>query len=90
MEDMGNNPARESATCAHPTIGTTDVTQTATPTDIYAARHDPFVYFHSIIDTQAYCDAHVVPLASADAFLRTIVPEVTSSPAYQQEVSVAG
>jgi hypothetical protein len=32
--------------------------------DGYASRHDPFVYFHSIIDSAAYCDAHVVALGS--------------------------
>ena len=31
--------------------------------DQYAAKHDPFVYFHSIIDDRARCDAHVVNLA---------------------------
>ncbi len=32
-----------------------------------STRHDPFVYFHSIIDDPAYCDAHVVPLTGARA-----------------------
>ena len=32
--------------------------------DGYATRHDPFVYFESIIDRQGYCDAHVVALGS--------------------------
>jgi hypothetical protein len=62
MEDMGNDPAREAATCAHPVIGTADITQRATPTDQYATKHDPFVYFHSIIDKRKYCDSHVVNL----------------------------
>ena len=61
MQDMGNDPAREPATCAHPALDTSDNTQTATPTDSYATRHNPFVYFHSIIDRQAVCDARVVP-----------------------------
>lgn len=67
MEDMGNTPSRESATCGHPAIGKKDNTQKATSTDGYATRHDPFMYYHSIIDNQGYCDAHVVslsPLAS--------------------------
>ena len=51
MEDMGNNPTRDSGTtCAHPAIGTPDQTQQASATDQYATRHNPFVYFHSIID----------------------------------------
>jgi hypothetical protein len=60
MEDMGNSLA-EPPTCRHPTIGEIDDTQTARAGDQYAARHDPFVYFHSIIDSPT-CDEHVVPL----------------------------
>jgi hypothetical protein len=62
MEDMGADPSREAATCAHPAIGASDHTQSATPTDQYATRHNPFVYFHSIIDDQKGCDARVVNL----------------------------
>jgi phosphatidylinositol-3-phosphatase len=64
MEDMGNDPARETAACGHPTINAHDGTQAAEPGDGYATRHDPFVYFHSVIDNQAYCDAHVVALGT--------------------------
>jgi phospholipase C len=42
-----------------------DKTQTPEPGDAYATRHDPFVYFHSVIDDPAYCAAHVVSLAGA-------------------------
>jgi phosphatidylinositol-3-phosphatase len=62
MEDMGRNPARERATCAHVPIGAPETTHMATRADQYAARHDPFVYFHTIIDDQRRCDAHVVNL----------------------------
>src|SRR4051794_33883750 len=62
MEDMGADPAREKAACAHPDIGQNDPTQSASPTDQYATRHNPFVYFHSIIDDQGRCDAHDVDL----------------------------
>ncbi len=68
MEDMGNDPQREASRCGHPAIGAADVTQQAEgPSarvpkgDQYAARHDPFVYFHSIIDSKQ-CDAGVVDL----------------------------
>lgn len=69
MEDMGNDPARESATCGHPVIGVgTDNTNKAeAPSaavplgDAYATRHNPFMYFHSIIDSPS-CHAHVVNL----------------------------
>jgi len=73
MEDMGKNPARESATCGHVRLGATETTNLASRGDQYAAKHNPFVYFHSIIDDQARCDSHVVnlerlpqDLASAD------------------------
>ncbi|MBV9606715.1 MAG: hypothetical protein JO027_16490, partial [Solirubrobacterales bacterium] len=32
-------------------------------TDSYATRHNPFVYFHSVIDDTATCDSHVVNLS---------------------------
>jgi phospholipase C len=58
MGDMGNDPSRESATCGHPTLNAIDHTQSAeAPSaavplgDQYASRHNPFVYFHSIIDS---------------------------------------
>jgi phosphatidylinositol-3-phosphatase len=63
MEDMGNIPSRESATCGHPALNSQDGTQTAVSGDGYATRHDPFVYFHSITDDAAYCNAHVVSFA---------------------------
>lgn len=50
MEDMGNTPAAPQ-TCRHPAIGAADDTQSARAGDQYATRHNPFVYFHSIIDT---------------------------------------
>jgi phospholipase C len=62
MEDMGKDPARESATCAHPVIGTPDITEHATPQDQYATKHNPFMYFHTVIDDKKYCDTRVVNL----------------------------
>jgi hypothetical protein len=64
MEDMGNDPNRETAACGHPALETTDETQKAEAGDGYASRHDPFVYFHSVIDEQKFCDEHVVALGS--------------------------
>jgi phosphatidylinositol-3-phosphatase len=63
MEDMGNDPHREPASCGHVAVGAADPTSVARRGDQYAAKHDPFVYFHSIIDNQARCDAHVVNLS---------------------------
>jgi hypothetical protein len=78
MEDMGNDPSRESATCGHPALGTADLTQTAeAPStavplgDQYATRHDPFMYFHSIIDSPD-CATHVVPLTKLAGDLASV------------------
>ena len=62
MEDMGKNPAREPATCGHVPLGAPETTNLASGGDQYAAKHNPFVYFHSVIDDQARCDSHVVNL----------------------------
>ena len=62
MEDMGNALPREPALCRHPALNQQDHTQSAHVGDQYAARHNPFVYFHSIIDDDQSCEAHVVPL----------------------------
>jgi hypothetical protein len=118
MEDMGTP-------CRHPALNARDDTQSAKVGDQYAARHNPFVYFHSIIDDDASCRSHVVDLAnlstdltkadstprfsfitpnlchdghdapcvngepgglaSADAFLQTWVPRITSSPAFKAD-----
>jgi hypothetical protein len=72
MEDMGNDPSRESATCGHPTVNSQDMTQSAEAQDQYATRHDPFVYFHNVIDDQAYCDSHVVSLKPLTSDLQSI------------------
>src|ERR1700739_1579743 len=67
-EDMGNDPNREAASCGHPALNSVDLTQAseapsaAVPLgDQYASRHNPFVYFHSIIDSPD-CGTHVVNL----------------------------
>jgi hypothetical protein len=61
-QDMANSvSAGEAASCRHPTVNGHDGTQSAKAGDQYAARHEPFVYFHSIIDTPA-CAADVVDL----------------------------
>jgi hypothetical protein len=52
QEDMGTP-------CRHPAIGAADQTLVARPGDMYATRHNPFVYFHSIIDSPT-CAQNVV------------------------------
>ncbi len=74
-QDMGNTPARDGGTadssggtdCAHPAIGATDTAEFATAVDQYTTRHNPFVWFHSIIDQTAECNANVVPLGMLGA-----------------------
>ena len=72
MEDMGKDPAREAAACGHAAIGAKDATNRATPNDQYADKHNPFVYFHSIIDDQPRCERHVVNLDVLAHDLRTV------------------
>jgi hypothetical protein len=60
QEDIGNSPT-EPKTCRHPAIGSTDPTLVARKGDMYATRHDPFVYFHSVIDGPS-CQTSVVGL----------------------------
>lgn len=74
-QDMGNTPSRDGGKtdptggtdCAHPSIGAVNTTNAATAADQYAARHNPFVWFHSVIDSTALCDANVVPLGTLSA-----------------------
>jgi phosphatidylinositol-3-phosphatase len=61
-EDMGADPTRETSVCGHPSLNSSDDTQKATPADEYATRHNPFVYFHSIIHDTELCDTHVLDL----------------------------
>jgi hypothetical protein len=67
MQDMGTP-------CRHPEIGAIDDTQSARIDDQYAVRHDPFVYFHSIIDSTK-CERSVVDLRELTEDLKA--PETT-------------
>lgn len=78
MEDMGNDPVRESSTCGHPPLNALDLTEraeapsTAVPQgDMYATRHDPFMYFHAIIDLPS-CKSNVVNLSQLKNDLRSV------------------
>jgi hypothetical protein len=68
QEDMGTP-------CRHPAIGAVDDTVAARPGDMYATRHNPFVYFHSIIDTPA-CAQNVIDFDH----LATDVKSVATTP----------
>src|SRR4051794_32600383 len=60
-EDLGT-------ACRHPALNSQDTTQTAHKNDQYAARHNPFVYFHSIID-RPICNTNVLDLGKLPADL---------------------
>jgi len=115
-------PAGAPATCRHPAPGTADEDHAPAPGDAYVTWRNPFVYFHSLLDTPA-CEhgdvdlgrladdlrsadttptlSYIVPdrchdgsdepcapnepagLAATDAWLRTVVPQIERSPAYQ-------
>jgi len=71
MEDMAAKAPAEPASCRHPDIGVVDDTQTAEAGDQYATRHNPFVYFHSIIDTPS--------CAQNDVDLSQLGPDLASA-----------
>ncbi len=77
--DGGQADALGGTDCAHPAqvngIGTDDTNNAEGPNatgtqvksttiDQYANRHNPFIYFHSVIDNQWICDHDVVPLGT--------------------------
>ena len=72
MEDMGNDLSREPDRCGEPSnptgAGFRDGTQSAAADDQYAARHNPFVYFHSILDSPR-CHQQVLPLTALETDL---------------------
>ena len=73
QQDIANS-ATEPTTCRHPPIGKVDPTLIPTKTDMYATRHDPWVYFHSIIDSPT-CNALVVGL---DTFTTDLAAAATT------------
>ncbi|RVU23295.1 phosphoesterase [Streptomyces antnestii] len=72
MEDMGTP-------CRHPELGAVDDTQRAKVGDQYAARHNPFVYFSSIIDSPD-CAKQVVDFSALPTDLQKI--DTTSNLTY--------
>ena len=79
MEDLDRDPVRDDPqTCTAGRIGKPDPTEHAAAGDQYAAKHDPFVYFHTILDRPASCAAHIVSLDE----LRTDLRRVATTPNY--------
>jgi hypothetical protein len=67
MEDLANGP-KPVLSCRHPSTDQPDETQRARPGDAYAARHNPFVYFHSLLDL-GDCASDDLPLTQLAADL---------------------
>jgi len=57
--------------CQHPVLGQHDPDVVASPTNLYATRHNPFVYFQAITDS-ASCTADDVPLTELPGDLAKI------------------
>jgi hypothetical protein len=70
MEDMALSGGDQKS-CVHPAINQRDPTQSATAQSQYAARHNPFVYFHSIIDTPS-CNGN-------DVDLQQLLPDISQA-----------
>jgi hypothetical protein len=78
MQDMADSvTAGEPAKCRHPALGRADPTQRARANDQYATRHNPFVYFHSIIDSST-CRRNDVDLSR----LRGDLANASATPNY--------
>ena len=77
-------PASPPQTCVHPSSGAADATHDVRKADPatdyagtgYAARHNPFVYFHSLLDLGS-CQQRDVPLDRLDGALQTGTPNFT-------------
>jgi len=75
MEDMDARPGVRRTTCQGPY--TKSMIESPVPAgnpktpDDYRIKHNPFVYFHSVFDDLAYCDARDVPLTGLAADLRS-------------------
>ncbi len=65
------------AACTHPALNAADSAQNATASNEYVNRHNPFIYFHSIVDPPA-CAQNVVALTR----LTTDLQQTTSTPNY--------
>jgi phosphatidylinositol-3-phosphatase len=70
VEDLANGP-KSVQSCRHPNTEQPDETQKARPGDAYATRHNPFVYFHSLLD--------LGDCASDDLALTQLAPDLRST-----------
>lgn len=85
MENMDAQPGTRPA-CANPFVTGTPTRQEDDPD--YHDKHNPWAYYHSTFDQDAYCQAHVVPLGYLDAAgqpqgqLVTDLQSVATTPQY--------
>jgi hypothetical protein len=70
VEDLANGPSPVK-TCRHPSSNQPDETQLARAGDAYATRHNPFVYFHSLLDL-GDCASNDVPLSQLPVDLASV------------------
>jgi len=87
MEDLRKTAGRDDNLTCNPKAaqnpGTADSTQSAATdsgNDQYATRHNPFMYFHSIIDQTDTCNANVVTLQSANNGLYQDLKTISTTP----------
>jgi phosphatidylinositol-3-phosphatase len=72
---IGNGQAGEPTTCRHPGLGEADLAQAPRPGDPYETWRNPFVYFHSIIDSLECAERDVgLEQLSADLKKETRTP----------------
>lgn len=78
-EDMAASAPRAPATCRHPDLNARDPwTGASGPSDKYATKHVPFLYFHDVIDDKAECAKRVVDLhVLGDDINHTSVPDLS-------------
>lgn len=70
IEDLEKGPEGK-ATCRRPASNAVDDTFKARPGDGYATRHNPFVYYHSLLDL-GDCDALNGPLERLETDLQAV------------------
>jgi phosphatidylinositol-3-phosphatase len=59
IEDIGNGQAGQATSCRHPVLGGPDDAATPRPGDAYETWRNPFVYFHSLIDSPECAERNV-------------------------------
>jgi hypothetical protein len=80
LEDLGASTTRQTGPCGLPVTDALgrDLSQTASATDQYAARHNPFAYFKAVTDRPGECAKHLTPMGS----LAKDVASVATTPAF--------